>query len=79
MVGAVSGERFEQQRRIGVIFRRLLQASQRANIYAAGGGNLPALAQAVESWLASKNPRNLASAEATALIAELVVLLESFD
>lgn len=79
MVGAISGERFEQQRRIGVIFRRLLKAGQRANIYAAGGGNLPALAQAVESWLASKKPGNLESSEAAALIAELVVLLESFD
>jgi len=33
----------------------------------------------VERWLNSKDPRNLGGAEAGALIAELVILLESFD
>lgn len=79
MVGAISRERREQRRRIGNIFRRLLQASQRANIYQEGSGNLGQLAQAVERWLNSKNPVDLSSAEAGALIAELVVLLESYD
>jgi hypothetical protein len=79
MVGAISSERREQHRRIGNIFRRLLQAAQRASIFSEGAGNLSALAQAVDRWLNSKDPTSLRSAEAQALVAELMALLESYD
>lgn len=79
MVGALGGERREQQRRIGNIFRRLLQAAQRGSLYREGAGNLADLARAVERWLHSKEPRDVSSAEADELIRELIALLASYD
>ena len=79
MVGAISGERFEQQRRIGNIFRRLLRATETARVYEDGNDALASLARMVQRWLDSKNPRDLESEDATRLIAELVTILEGFD